>query len=495
MNNDGSNIILIVSDTFRYDLLHEHFEVKNNVRAKLKNLDRLCRDSVEFTRAYHASFPTVPNRADLLTGRFTFTCYDWSPLPRDWITLPTALREAGYVSMMVVDTPHLLNEGYNFDRGFDGWVWIRGQEVDRYRTSPAKVEIPCSEWKVRSVETLVQHIRNNYGRRYEEDWIPAKTALEASRWLEENCERKFFLYVDFFDPHEPWDPPRWYVDMYDPGYEGEEVIYPHYGPCDYLTREELLHIRALYAAEATLVDRWIGFLLEKVEDLGLLENTTIVFTSDHGFYLGEHGLVGKSIIMGGNLGFAPLYEEVAHIPLLIRFADKMDLERGTKVDALVQTPDITATILEIAGVKSSALDVQGKSLIPLVTRETSKVRDLAVSTPSLIWGVRAGLRATITMGKWSLILAPETSESWLEKAEVTYIVDGKPRTLKPFGKIVTELYDLESDPKQERNLINEEKDAARKIKERFIEFLSELNASKGIINQWLKCKGIDTPNE
>jgi arylsulfatase A-like enzyme len=486
----NSNIVLIISDTFRFDLLHERFEVKNNVRAKLKNLDRLCGDSIEFTRAYHASFPTVPNRADLLTGNFTFTCYDWSPLPRDWITLPMVLRKAGYVCMMVADTPHILKDGYNFDRGFDGWVWIRGQENDRYRTSPANVKIPCSEWKLRNVETTIQHIRNNYGRRCEEDWIPSKTALEASRWLEENCERRFFLYVDFFDPHEPWDPPRWYIDMYDPGYESEEVIYPAYGPCGYLTQEELLHVRAIYAAEATLVDRWIGFLLEKIEDLGLLDNTTIIFTSDHGFYLGEHGLVGKSIIMGGSQGFAPLYEEVAHIPLLIRFADEMNLEGGTKIDALVQTPDITATILEIAGMKGSAqIDVQGKSLLPLVMRETSEIRDLAVSTPSLIRGIRAGLRATVTMGKWSLILAPETGESEPEKREVTFIVDGEPRTLKPFGKIATELYNLKSDPKQERNLLTEEKDAARKIKERFIEFLSELNADKEIINQWLKCRG------
>jgi len=128
-------------------------------------------------------------------------------------------------------------------------------------------------------------------------------------------------------------------------------------------------------------------------------------------------------------------------------------------------------------------------------RETSEIRDLAVSTPSLIRGIRAGLRATVTMGKWSLILAPETGESEPEKREVTFIVDGEPRTLKPFGKIATELYNLESDPKQERNLLNEEKDAARKIKERFIEFLSELNADKEIINQWLKCRGISNAEQ
>lgn len=481
-----------MSDTFRYDLLHRGFQVKNNVTANLNRMDRFSSDSIEFTRVYHASFPTVPNRADLFTGRYTFTYFDWSPLPRDWITLPIVLRKAGYTCMMIADTPHILKDGYNFDRGFDGWVWIRGQENDRYRTSPLEVRLPCSPWKLRSVETTIQHIRNNYGRRYEEDWIPAKTAIEAARWLEENHDRRFFLYIDFFDPHEPWDPPRWYVDTYDPGYEGEEVIYPAYGPCGYLTDRELIHIRAMYAGEASLVDRWIGFLLDKIDELGLLDDTTIIFTSDHGFYLGEHDLIGKSIIMGGYHGLAPLYEEVVHIPLLIRFADKLGLERGVKIDALIQTPDITATILELAGMENeSYMDIQGESLLPIVRREKEMIRDIAVSTPSLMKGVRAGLRATITTDRWSLILAPKES-THVEKAEITFIVDGEPRVLKPFGRIDTELYDLKTDPRQRVNVLSEEIDVAVDIYRRFIEFLSKLEASTEVVKPWLRCMGLSS---
>lgn len=136
----------------------------------------------------------------------------------------------------------------------------------------------------------------------------------------------FFLYIDFFDPHEPWDPPRRYIDLYDAGYSGEEVTYPLYGPCDYLTKDELEHCRAMYAGEATLVDNWIGRVLEKVDSLGLYEDTAIIFTSDHGFYLGEHGLIGKSIIIGDFYGSAPMYEEVAHIPLFIRLPDGLKQE-------------------------------------------------------------------------------------------------------------------------------------------------------------------------
>ena len=105
--------------------------------------------------------------------------------------------------------------------------------------------------------------------------------------------------MDFFDPHEPWDVPQWYVDMYDPNYAGEVVDYPQYAKWrEFLTEDELKHCRALYAAEVTIIDRWVGKIFEKVEDSGLMENTVILFSTDHGFLLGEHGFIGKSLIRG-----------------------------------------------------------------------------------------------------------------------------------------------------------------------------------------------------
>lgn len=487
MAQEAPNIILIVSDTFRHDLLMGRFKVKDGVFATVPNLSRLASESVVFSRAYHASFPTVPNRHDLVTGRFTFTYSAWAPLPRDEPVLQEALREAGYLTVLIADTPHILKDGYHFDRGFNAWVWIRGQENDRYRTDPQRVELPCRPEKLRNVGTTIQHMRNNFLRRFEEDWIPAKTALTAIRWLERNYRSKFFLYVDFFDPHEPWDPPRWYVDMYDPGYEGEEVTYPAYGPCGFLSEEELTHCRAMYAGEATLVDRWIGKILEKVEDLGLLENTAIIFTSDHGFYLGEHGLIGKSIIMGDSHGYAPLYEEVAHIPLIIRLPDAMGVSPRA-IEKLVQTPDITATILELAGAEGK-LPVEGRSLMPVILGEEVPWREVAVSTPPLIRGAVAGLRPTITTEKWSLVLAPAETPR-VEKETYTMVIDGIPRVLRPFGEIRTELYDLESDPGQERNVFEENVEVARGLHRKFLETLEKLGLSRELLRPWMRAKGL-----
>ncbi|MEM2885076.1 MAG: sulfatase-like hydrolase/transferase, partial [Thermoproteota archaeon] len=141
--NEGVyNFLVIVSDTFRHDLLNGGFAVKPNVYCQTPSRERFSRASVAFERSYHASFPTVPNRADLLTGRYTYAYYDWSPLPRDEVTLPSILGRKGYVSMLIADTPHILKDGYNFDRDFSAWVWIRGQENDRYRTSPEKGDLP-----------------------------------------------------------------------------------------------------------------------------------------------------------------------------------------------------------------------------------------------------------------------------------------------------------------------------------------------------------------
>jgi len=473
------NVILILSDTFRQDLLEGRFKIKKK-SSYTPHLDRFLKDSINFTRAYHASFPTVPNRADIYTGRYTLTFYDWSPLPRNWTILPQILSEYGYVTMMINNTPHILKDGYNFDRGFNGWIWIRGQENDRYRTYPRHPELPCDPSKLRKVESTLQHLRNNYGRRREEEWMPAKTAKAACEWLEENYREDFFLYIDFFDPHEPWDPPEWYKERFNPGYEGEEVIYPIYGPSDYLSEEELTHIRALYAAEAMLVDRWVGEIIETADNLGLLENTIIIFTSDHGFYLGEHNLIGKSIIFKEFHGLAPLYEEVAHIPLIVRFADELSYPHGVECDSLVQTPDITATILSLLHAEPPP-NMDGYPLQKLLEREAE--RSIAVSSPSLIHGLRAGIRVTVTSKEWSLILAPQRMKAE-ETREYTYIVDGEKRVLKTLGDVRSELYHLPSDPNQKKNVIQDRKDIADLLHQEFLRVLAKLSANSSIYNNW-----------
>ena len=136
---------MIVSDTFRRDNLGCY----GDNWISTPNIDCFAEEAIIFDNAYVGSFPTVPHRHDLVTGRYTFTYSEWAPLPQDETVLAGELGGAGYVTMMIADCPHILENGFHFDRGFDGWEWIRGQESDRWRTAPAEPEYFCPREKLR----------------------------------------------------------------------------------------------------------------------------------------------------------------------------------------------------------------------------------------------------------------------------------------------------------------------------------------------------------
>jgi len=460
------NIVQIVSDTFRRD----HLGCYGNNWIHTENLDALARESVVFDRAYIASFPTIPYRTDLFTGKYTFIRSGWEPLPRDEAVLAELLRQSGYTTMLIVDTYHMIRDGHHFDRGFDGWWWIRGQEHDRYMTNPTGDPIE------RQRAHGTQYLKNVSPRRSEEDYFVAQTMNAAARWLELNYDKheKFFLHIDTFDPHEPWDPPEWYVDMYDPEWKGGDVMGGAYIK-DYrstftsfqrlasnLTSEELKHLRALYAGEVTLVDRWVGMLLEKMEDMGLFENTAVIFTTDHGSYHGEHGYLGKR---------DHLYEEVAHIPLMIRMPDSEGV-KPRRCEALVQPPDIMPTFLDLAGAKTPEA-VEGTSLLALIRSERKGERNIVVSSSGLV--PRKGKhtdthRMTVTSKEWALI-------------SVRSDVSG---TDEVGRKIEPELYHLPTDPTQTKNLYQEKREVARQLHSKMIQFLESIKTSEEILNLWRK---------
>jgi arylsulfatase A-like enzyme len=473
------NVITIISDTFRYD----HLGSSGNRWIQTPNLDLFAEKSMIFDRAYAASFPTIPHRHDLFTGQYTFTHSGWEPLKRNEIILPQLLRQAGYVTQLINDTGHMLSHGMYYQRGFDGWLWIRGQEMDAYATQPIEIKFPCDPRKLRNRRSVVQYLRNVSMRKFENEYFVAKTMTEASKWLELNYDKheKFFLYIDTFSPHEPWDPPKWYVDKYDPNYEGEEVIYPSYEPSDYLTSEEVKHCKALYAGEVTLVDNWVGNLLAKVEDLGLLENTAIFFTSDHGFYHGEHGLMGKSIIIPKIVGYYPLYEETAHVPLIVYLPDE---KGGKRSQALVQPPDLTSTIIELIEAKEPAT-FQGKSLVPLLKGENVNWRDFAVTSPSLVGGgwlprVYTGQRITITSKNWSLIYTGDVEKRLKENPEMLKNYEN----IQKYSKIENELYDLSRDPRQQSNRYDGKKDIADQLISKLVKFLENLCLPEEFLKYW-----------
>jgi arylsulfatase A-like enzyme len=465
------NFIIVISDTLRRD----HLGCYGNTRISTPHIDRFAARSVLFESAYSGSFPTVPHRRDVLTGRFTASYAPWGPLSADEVVLPQALREKGYLSMMVCDCPHILENGYHYDRGFDGFEWIRGQETDRWKTYPEAPAEPCDPRKVRSAEDLRAHHRRNVAWwQHESDTFVARTMTEACKWLEKSYRReRFLLYVDTFDPHEPWDAPQWYVEMYDPGYRGDVVDYPLYARTDFLTEAELKHTRALYAAEVTLVDRWVGRLFEKIEDLGLLKDTMVIFTTDHGFLHGEHGIMGKSLISPERFRYVPLYEEISHIPLIIRFPGA----RPGRMRAVVQPMDFMPTLLDLAGMELPD-KVHGRSFAHVLRGEHDEHRRFAVSSP-YIGG--ESVPATVTWGRWAAVLwsAPRGGKALIDRA-----VDGLAKALGADEGREDMLFDLEEDPGQQTNVAAQHPDVMAEVRRMIAAFWREVGTADEYVLRW-----------
>jgi len=473
------NVIQIVCDTLRKD----HLGCYGNEWIHTPNLDQLAAEAVLFERARTGSLPTLPNRNDLFTGRYAFRKYSWQALPAGETTLAEILSAAGVKTQMIVDTPHLISNGRNYERGFDGWEWIRGQEDEIHRSFPREPELPEQIAKYRNPHTgFRQYLRNVHRRRTEEeaDYFPALTSAAAIEWLEENAgDGPFFLHLDFFDPHEPFDPPPGYAEQYPMDELAPRIIYPRYDLSDYLTPGELMNIRALYAGEVSLVDRYVGRLLGAVDSLGLREKTAVIFTADHGYFHGEHGLIGKAIPSpGGKTGHEEphFYREVADVPLLIRAPGLAPRRTG----ALVQPVDLTATVLELAGLiatpaprKAPALfpaaseltprgkkaaealgfdprGLHGRSLAPVLRGKTDAHREIAVTGYSLKFPDPLMARSAITDGEWVLHYSGRYG-SGRQRSKLWPKLKNRKSGFK--GEITPLLHHLPTDPGEERNLL------------------------------------------
>jgi arylsulfatase A-like enzyme len=358
------NVVVVILDSLRKD----HVGAYGNPWIKTPNLDTLAREGLRFTNAYPESLPTLCARRAIHTGFRTWPFrdwhqpkgedvwrYGWQPIPTEQTTLAEILKGHGYQTMFVTDTLHQFKPSYNFHRGFDVFEFIRGQTSDRYRPvwtfSWEKVE--------KTMATVRDYMRkysaNTAGRKTEEDWFAPQVFARSSELLEAASEAQpFFMVVDGYDPHEPWDPPQRYVDLYDGDYEGGEPYFPREGSSDYLTERQLKRMRALYSAEVTMADRWLGRFLDKIDELSLFENTLIILLSDHGHALGEHKFVGKPV--------QALWPELTDIVFLMRHPEGKGA--GKTSDYYASTHDVAPTILGILGIEPpEPIDGQDLSVV------------------------------------------------------------------------------------------------------------------------------------
>ena len=350
------NIVVIVIDTLRYDYVA--FHGKRDIQTP--NLDALAAESWVFDNSYTAAYPTIPHRTDAITGRHGGPFHIWKPLPFDVPALPRVLADAGYATQLIHDTPHLVNGGHNFDWPFHAWTFVRGAEVDRpwltdsfdWLDNWAKDPIfdgLGGELETFSYSKMVRtYARANRQRKTNADWNCAKLFRTAGEFLTDNARREsFFLWVDCFDPHEPWDAPPEFMKRCDPtdGYDGS--IDPRsftFRNTEGLPDAAAKRIAAAYAAKVCWVDHCLGELLDALDRTGLAKNTAVLLTADHGTNDGRDGRFGKSY---------PVREGEAHTPLLVRVPGGGSGRCG----AIVQPQDLFATVMALAGSRApSSLD-------------------------------------------------------------------------------------------------------------------------------------------
>ncbi|MGB9595052.1 MAG: sulfatase-like hydrolase/transferase, partial [Candidatus Poribacteria bacterium] len=228
------NIILIITDTFRYDNLFNRSKI---MPVRTPELDKFANErATSIEGFYTSSFPTIPHRTDIATGRLGWVNYGWQPIDLSGRNhIARILNAKGYATQLICDCPHLFNARFQF--GFDASVQNRGQEGDKallHLNDPIETVMPYEKTRLSPMykgHPLVDtHRWHNRYWRLESDTFPSQTGQLAIKWLEENYNYSpFFLWVDFFDPHEPWDPPEYMVKRYTPDYDGIPMLHPNYG--------------------------------------------------------------------------------------------------------------------------------------------------------------------------------------------------------------------------------------------------------------------------
>ena len=207
------NLIVIMLDSLRQDhvsLYHQGQGPFDDVApCQTPNIDAFGQASLIFENIYPEAFPTIPVRTALLTGQRTLPYRPWQPLTAEDVTATELLRGEGYVCGLISDTYHYRAPGMNFHRNFHSYRWIRGQEYDPYESGPVQRNLDDyvnAHYPPLWRDRVRQFLANTDTFTEEQRWFPAQVVDEARTWLRRNrAHDRLFLWIDSFDPHEPWD--------------------------------------------------------------------------------------------------------------------------------------------------------------------------------------------------------------------------------------------------------------------------------------------------
>ena len=436
------NILWICTDQQRYDTIH----ALGNEQIRTPNLDRLAAEGVAFTRAYTQSPICTPSRASFLTGRYPSTVHvnrNGNAHYNHSVPLITrTLADLGYDCGLVGKLHLSAADGRVEARPDDGYRVFKWSHHPKPEPFWPREQHAYQKWLYEAGVDWDQA----YGTDAVEGWAAQNAyppGIEAryhqTTWcIEETLahmrqprEGPWLMSVNPFDPHPPFDPPAEYLERMDVASMPLPLFQPHelqsqlafqgidhqtetpVSPHDYDARAMV----AAYYAQIELIDDQVGRLLDELESSGQRENTLIIFTSDHGEMLGDHGLRLKG---------CRFYEGAVHVPLILSWPGRV--RQNVRSDALVELVDLVPTVLDVVGQPVPG-EVQGRSLLPLLS---------GASAPD---AHREFVRCEYH---------DALDRSYASHANMLY--DGRYKLVLYHGHPVGELYDLERDPGEFDNL-------------------------------------------
>jgi arylsulfatase A-like enzyme len=386
----NANVLVITIDTLRADYLSCY----GYPRPTSPRIDDFASGAALFEKTLCQVPETLPSHASIFTGLYPRThkaISHESIVAPEVVTLAEVLKDHGYATGAMISS-HVLDAKYGLDQGFDTYVPIHYAASERERNE------------------MIQH---------EQD-LTTETAL---KWIDAHKRSKFFLWIHWFHPHRPYDPPPRYKLAFAGEYAGPAAADQN----DFAMRvwrdriavapEDISYMRGLYAGEVAFTDEQVGRVLDELSKLGLLDNTIVVITSDHGEILYEH-----EYYFGHDIA---VYDECTMVPLIVRIPGIGT--PGKRVPGLVQSIDIFPTVLEALSIKPPR-PVEGKSLVPLIEGKAGSTTEY-------------GFTETFPFPE----KCPPRHAVRTENAKVMWCEE-------PSGEITKMYYDLAADPGETANL-------------------------------------------
>jgi arylsulfatase A-like enzyme len=375
-----TNVVVVLLDSLNRHMLGCY----GGTEFATPNLDRFAAErATRFTRHVTGSLPCIPARHDILCGALDFLWRPWGSVEVWERPITADLRAAGVTTMLVSDHPHLFETGgENYHTDFSGWDYVRGHEGDPWRThvDTSWVGTPAPPardggwfWRRTAGDDVI--VDRAYDRtrtffRAEGDYPGPRTMTAAADWIRRAAPHhdRWLLFVDEFDPHEPFDVPAPWLGRYDDEpWDGDRIIWPPYvvGGVSrgVLDPAEARHIRAAYGAKLSMIDHWFGEVVSALDDGGRWDDTAVVVCTDHGHYLGD---VRGGRDIWGKPG-VPQFEPLGHVPLLVHWPG---VDGGGVCDALTTSVDLHATLADVFGV-APVHRTHGVSLRPLLDDPSS----------------------------------------------------------------------------------------------------------------------------